>query len=128
MDITRLQLQPPALYYSPTTNAPPLSSPVAPVSSSHASILTAPALQFLATLQRNFNPTRKELLHRRVLQQAKYDAGALPDFLPETAYIREDPNWTGPPPMPGLTDRRVEITGPVDRKMVSRSDQSGSGA
>ncbi|ORY41760.1 malate synthase, partial [Leucosporidium creatinivorum] len=99
---------------------------LAPVSSSHASILTAPALQFLATLQRNFNPTRKELLHRRVLQQAKYDAGALPDFLPETAYIREDPNWTGPPPMPGLTDRRVEITGPVDRKMVINALNSGA--
>lgn len=84
----------------------------------HAEILSYEALQFLATLHRNFNPTRKTLLHRRKLQQAQYDAGALPDFCPETKAIREDDSWTGPAPMPGLEDRRVEITGPVDRKMV----------
>lgn len=57
-------------------------------------------------------------MHRRVLQQAQYDAGALPDFLKETEHIRNDPTWQGPRPMPGLEDRRVEITGPTDRKMV----------
>lgn len=48
------------------------------------------------------------------------------DFLPETAHIRADPTWQGPPPAPGLVDRRVEITGPVDRKMVINALNSGA--
>lgn len=103
----------------------PAARDTAPVSDAHAKILTPEALKFLAVLHRNFNPTRKELLHRRVLLQARFDSGgALPDFLPETQHIRDDPTWTGPPPMPGLEDRRVEITGPVDRKMVSTLSNS----
>lgn len=83
-----------------------------------AKILTPDAIAFLATLHRTFNNRRKELLHARELRQRRIDAGELPDFLPETAYIRNDHIWQGAPPAPGLEDRRVEITGPTDRKMV----------
>jgi malate synthase len=88
------------------------------IQESHRKILTPAALAFLALLQRSFNPTRKALLERRKLRQAELDKGALLDFLPETKHIREDPTWKGAPPAPGLVDRRVEITGPTDRKMV----------
>lgn len=83
-----------------------------------AKILTPPALAFLALLHRSFNGTRKQLLERRTLRQAEIDRGVLPDFLPETRHVRENPTWKGAPPAPGLVDRRVEITGPTDRKMV----------
>ncbi|KAL2133330.1 hypothetical protein VTI74DRAFT_2525 [Chaetomium olivicolor] len=89
-----------------------------PIQESQRKILTPQALAFLALLQRSFNQTRKALLERRKLRQAELDKGALPDFLPETKHIREDPTWKGAPPAPGLVDRRVEITGPTDRKMV----------
>ncbi|KOS19919.1 Malate synthase [Escovopsis weberi] len=88
------------------------------VDDSHRKILTPPALAFLALLHRSFNGTRKRLLERRQLRQAELDRGVLPDFLPETRHIREDATWRGAPPAPGLVDRRVEITGPTDRKMV----------
>ncbi|KAK9474380.1 malate synthase [Dipodascopsis tothii] len=81
-------------------------------------ILTDEAVTFLVLLHRSFNGTRKALLKRRDERQAELDAGKLPDFLPETKAIREDPTWQGAPPAPGLVDRRVEITGPTDRKMV----------
>lgn len=84
----------------------------------HKKILTPEALAFLALLHRSFNATRKKLLERRVSRQSEIDRGVLPDFLPETRHIREDPTWKGAPPAPGLVDRRVEITGPTDRKMV----------
>lgn len=84
----------------------------------HKKILTPEALTFLTLLHRSFNNTRKKLLERRVLRQAEIDRGSLPDFLPETRHIREDPSWKGAAPAPGLVDRRVEITGPTDRKMV----------
>lgn len=81
-------------------------------------ILTKEACAFLAILHRTFNPTRKALLQRRIDRQAEIDKGHLPDFLPETKHIRENDAWKGAPPAPGLVDRRVEITGPTDRKMV----------
>ncbi|ODQ65429.1 malate synthase [Nadsonia fulvescens var. elongata DSM 6958] len=81
-------------------------------------ILTEDAIAFLANLSRAFEPTRQHLLQARIKRQAQIDAGIFPDFLPETAYIRNDPIWRGAPPAPGLVDRRVEITGPTDRKMV----------
>jgi malate synthase len=81
-------------------------------------ILSKEATVFLALLHRTFNGTRKALLQRRMIRQAELDKGNLPDFLPETKHIREDPSWKGAPPAPGLVDRRVEITGPTDRKMV----------
>ncbi|KAI1779088.1 malate synthase, glyoxysomal [Hypoxylon cercidicola] len=84
----------------------------------HKKILTPEALAFLALLHRSFNGTRKALLERRIIRQAEIDKGNLPDFLPETRHIRENPTWKGAPPAPGLVDRRVEITGPTDRKMV----------
>jgi malate synthase len=99
---------------------------LAPVTASEAEILSPQALQFVATLQRIFNPTRKTLLQKRVLRQQALDRGVLPDFLPETAFIRNDPNWRAAPPAPGLQDRRVEITGPVDRKMVINALNSGA--
>lgn len=84
----------------------------------HRKILTPEALAFLALLHRSFNGTRKALLERRKIRQTELDKGQLPDFLPETKHIREDATWKGAPPAPGLVDRRVEITGPTDRKMV----------
>lgn len=88
------------------------------VDDAHRAILTPDALAFLSLLHRSFNPTRKALLERRRLRQAEIDRGVLPDFLPETKHVRENATWKGAPPAPGLVDRRVEITGPTDRKMV----------
>ncbi|KAK3693990.1 malate synthase [Podospora appendiculata] len=93
-------------------------SVLGPVHESQKKILTPQALAFLALLHRSFNSTRKNLLERRIARQAELDRGVLPDFLPETKHIRENPTWKGAPPAPGLVDRRVEITGPTDRKMV----------
>ena len=88
------------------------------ISTASSKILTKEACAFLATLHRTFDGTRRQLLLRRVLRQAEIDKGVLPDFLPETRHIRDDPTWRGADPAPGLVDRRVEITGPTDRKMV----------
>jgi malate synthase len=81
-------------------------------------ILSKDACVFLALLHRTFNERRKALLQRRMIRQAELDKGNLLDFLPETKHIRENDAWKGAPPAPGLVDRRVEITGPTDRKMV----------
>jgi len=81
-------------------------------------ILSKDAAVFLALLHRTYNKTRKQLLERRMIRQAELDKGNLPDFLPETRHIRENDAWKGASPAPGLVDRRVEITGPTDRKMV----------
>ncbi|KAL9084851.1 MAG: hypothetical protein Q9159_005014 [Coniocarpon cinnabarinum] len=81
-------------------------------------ILSQDATAFLALLHRTFNQRRKALLDRRQIRQAELDKGSMLDFLPQTKHIRENDAWKGAPPAPGLVDRRVEITGPVDRKMV----------
>ena len=89
-----------------------------PLNDQTQKILSKEAVVFLALLHRSFNSTRKNLLARRQIRQAELDKGNLPDFLPETKHIRENDAWRGAPPAPGLVDRRVEITGPTDRKMV----------
>lgn len=90
----------------------------APLNDQTRKILNKDATAFLALLHRSFNVRRKELLQRRDIRQAELDKGVLPDFLPDTKHIRENDAWKGAPPAPGLVDRRVEITGPTDRKMV----------
>src|SRR5258707_3463110 len=98
---------------------------IAPVSTEFAAILTPDALEFVATLMRTFRDRRAELLRRRAERQVAIDAGQLPDFLPATASIRQG-NWTIAPEPADLQDRRVEITGPVDRKMVINALNSGA--
>lgn len=88
-------------------------------------ILTKDALDFVANLQRAFNSRRKELLAARVERQKRFDAGELPRFLPETAAIRSGA-WRVAPIPHDLLDRRVEITGPVDRKMVINALNCGA--
>ena len=78
-----------------------------------------------AKLQRAFGGRRAELLARRAQRQGEFDAGELPDFLPETRAIR-DGDWTCAPIPADIVDRRVEITGPVDRKMVINALNSGA--
>src|SRR5436853_4286485 len=97
----------------------------APVTPEFAEILTPEALNFVATLSRAFEARREELLQKRVQRQAEIDAGKLPDFLPETEDIRNS-TWTIAPMPADLQDRRVEITGPVDRKMVINALNSGA--
>ena len=88
-------------------------------------ILNERSLAFLADLHRRFNPTRLKLLKRRDERQAAFDAGGLPDFLPETKHVR-DGDWRVAPIPADLLDRRVEITGPTDRKMVINALNSGA--
>src|SRR5947207_9414038 len=79
-------------------------------------VLTAGAVALVAELHRRFEGRRRELLKRRAARQALFDNGALPDFLPETLAVRAG-EWTVAPIPADLQDRRVEITGPTDRKM-----------
>ncbi|HEU5316522.1 MAG TPA: malate synthase A, partial [Chloroflexota bacterium] len=93
----------------------------------HAALLTPEALQLVADLQRRLGPTREALLRARQTRQAAFDGGVLPDFLPETRNIREA-DWSVAPVPPDLRNRRVEITGPVDRKMMINALNSGAPA
>lgn len=88
-------------------------------------ILTYDALVFLADLHRRFNETRKRLLSLRAERQKRFDAGETPDFLAETKHIREG-DWKVAPIPADLQDRRVEITGPVDRKMIVNALNCGA--
>ena len=97
----------------------------APISADYAKILTHEALELVAKLSRKFEPRRQELLAARVIRAKELDDGALPDFLPETKSIRES-NWTIAPIPKALECRRVEITGPVERKMVINALNSGA--
>ncbi|ODQ80276.1 hypothetical protein BABINDRAFT_35305 [Babjeviella inositovora NRRL Y-12698] len=90
----------------------------APIAANAKHLYSPEALSFVATLHRTFNKQRLALLAARETEQQRRDAGHFPDFFPETAFIRDDATWTGPVLAPGLEDRRVEITGPTDRKMV----------
>jgi malate synthase len=95
------------------------------VSRDFAQVLTAEALEFVAKLHRRFEPRRQELLARRVARQREFDAGKLPEFLPETKKVR-DADWRVAAQPEDLLDRRVEITGPTDRKMVINALNSGA--
>jgi len=97
----------------------------APINGVFSEILTSHAIEFLGAMARKFEPRRVELLSARIDRQKKFGQGALPDFLPETASIREA-EWSVSPIPAGLLDRRVEITGPVDRKMVINALNSGA--
>ncbi|HEY3685654.1 MAG TPA: malate synthase A [Streptosporangiaceae bacterium] len=89
-------------------------------------VLSPEALGFVATLQREFGARRKELLAKRDERQRALTEGGTLDFLPETAHVRDDPDWRVAEPAPGLEDRRVEITGPTDRKMTINALNSGA--
>jgi malate synthase len=91
-------------------------------------ILTPDALAFVAHLHRTFQPVRAALLARRVDRQAAIDAGATLGLLPETAAIRLDPGWRVAEAPPDLVDRRVEITGPAEPKMIINALNSGARA
>ncbi|MDQ3855590.1 MAG: malate synthase A, partial [Chloroflexota bacterium] len=98
---------------------------LAPVPPEYMEILSPDALAFVAMLSLDFGSRRQELLRRRETQQAELDAGSLLDFLPETGHIRRG-DWTVAPLPADLQDRRVEITGPTDRKMVINALNSGA--
>ncbi|KRE82330.1 malate synthase A [Arthrobacter sp. Soil764] len=89
-------------------------------------VLTPDALAFIAKLHRATAERRQELLQARRTRRADIAAGADPRFLRETEEIRNDPSWRVAPPAPGLEDRRVEITGPVDKKMTINALNSGA--
>ncbi len=91
-------------------------------------ILTPDALAFVAHLQRSFNPVREALLERRVERQAEIDGGATLGLLPDTAAIRHDRSWQVAEAPPDLLDRRVEITGPAETKMIINALNSGARA
>ena len=97
----------------------------APIPSGCEEILTPDALALVAELHKRFNGRRKQLLEARVERQKRIEAGEMPDFLPETKHIRESDYTVAPIPK-DLLDRRVEITGPVDRKMVINALNSGA--
>ncbi len=98
---------------------------LAPVEGEFASVLTPQALAFLTHLARTFESRRQELLQSRAILQRELDMGRLPDFPADRRGIRAG-RWTGPSIPADLTDRRVEITGPVDRKMVINALNSGA--
>src|SRR5437764_1384280 len=89
-------------------------------------ILTPDALNLIAVLHREFADRRENLLGARAVRQDKLSAGGTLDFLASTRGIRDDPGWRVAPPAPGLVDRRVEITGPTERKMTINALNSGA--
>src|SRR3981081_3988936 len=95
------------------------------VSEAQTAILTPEAQTFLTKLANRFEPRRQELLARRRSRQEEINQGKLPDFLAETAEIRRS-EWKVAPIPKDLLDRRVEITGPVDRKMIINALNSGA--
>ncbi|HEX5189233.1 MAG TPA: malate synthase A [Streptosporangiaceae bacterium] len=97
-----------------------------PAGDRYDEILTPQAMDLVATLQRELGPRRAELLAARAERQRRLSAGGTFDFLPDTAHIRDDRGWQVAPPAPGLVDRRVEITGPTDKKMTINALNSGA--
>ncbi len=108
-----------------TPNMPSGLTIHAPISAEFATILTPDALSFMVKLARAFEPRRQQLLAARNIRQQQFDAGVLPDFLPDTKNIR-DGDWVVAPLPNDLLDRRVEITGPTDRKMVINALNCGA--
>ena len=102
-----------------------LAKVVGNVSARFEEVLTPDALLFLADLERRFGPRRRILMENRKLQQMRFDDGELPTRPVETAHIRND-MWEVDPCPPALQDRRVEITGPVDRKMMINALNCGA--
>src|SRR5215475_8147499 len=98
-----------------TISVPSGVNVLAPVGEHHSDILSPEALQFYATLHRQFNSRRLELLRERSRRQDEIDRGHMPNFLAETKSVREG-QWHVSPVPADLQNRRVEITGPVDRK------------
>lgn len=98
---------------------------IAPTAPRQAEVLTPEALAFLAELHHAFDGRRRRLLQARAARQARLDAGERPDFRPDTAHVREG-DWRVAPIPRDLLDRRVEITGPTDRKMVINALNSGA--
>jgi malate synthase len=98
---------------------------IASVQADYARVLTPEAQAFVAKLARTFETRRQELLQARIARQQQFDAGKLPDFLPETADIRAS-DWAIAPFPNEIADRRVEITGPVERKMIINALNSGA--
>lgn len=96
-----------------------------PIEGRAVEILTPEALAFVADLHRRFDARRRTLLAARTARQVRFDAGELPDFLAETAEVRAG-DWTVAPIPSDLQDRRVEITGPVDRKMIINALNCGA--
>jgi malate synthase len=102
-----------------------MTRPTVPLVDGADRILTSPAVAFVEDLTRRFRPRIDELLERRRATQARFNAGARPDFLAETAAVRRGDWKVGAIPA-DLQDRRVEITGPVDRKMIINALNSGA--
>ncbi|HTV54503.1 MAG TPA: malate synthase A [Terriglobia bacterium] len=96
-----------------------------PISPAQSEILTEDAMSFLTKLANRFEERRQDILRTRAARQKEIDGGRMPGFLPETASIREQ-DWQVAPIPPDLLDRRVEITGPVDRKMIINALNSGA--
>jgi malate synthase len=109
----------------PVATAPSNLQILAQSPAEFSTILTPEALDFVADLHRQFGQRRKALLAARVARQAEFDAGKLPDFLPETRQVREN-EWRIAAQPSDMLDRRVEITGPTDRKMVINALNSGA--
>ena len=97
----------------------------APITRDYERILTPEALELVGKLHRAFEPRRQQLLAARIERQARIDAGEMPDFLPETKHIREG-DWKVNPLPKALECRRVEITGPVEAKMIINAFNSGA--
>src|SRR5271154_5497567 len=97
-----------------------------PTGERYVEILSPKALELLAGLHDALGPRRSELLAARRRRQAELSGGAMLDFLPETGAIRDDLAWRVASPAPGLVDRRVEITGPTDKKMTINALNSGA--
>src|ERR1700712_545451 len=97
-----------------------------PTEDRYGEVLTDRALALIAQLHRSFDGRRRQLLDARQERYAQLAGGSTLGFLEETKDIREDPSWQVAEPAPGLVDRRVEITGPTDRKMTINALNSGA--